>query len=110
MMTFLIFFTLPYIFTFVSWGSSFLGALNFRLGSQNPVSSCRGTISTCHNPALLIESAFEWLSLAICISNYNSVSNEFLHFGDSSKSGGPCRGAVGTCLNPALDRLIVEIY
>src|SRR6266516_1044765 len=89
MMTFLIFFTLPYIFTFVSWGSSFLGALKFRLGSQNPVSPCRGTISTCHNTALLIESTFEWLSLAICISNYNSVNNEFLRFGNLSKYGSP---------------------
>src|SRR6266516_7508491 len=67
----------------------FLVVLNFRLGPQNLGSPCRGIISTCHNPAVLIERAFEWLSLAICISNYNSVNNEFLHFGDSSKSGGP---------------------
>src|SRR6266516_2981798 len=72
---FTIYFYLRFMGPLVSWAPKFRAP-------------CRGTISTCHNHSLIVSRpTFESLSLAIFISNYNSVNNKFLSFGGPSKSG-----------------------
>src|SRR6266516_7310516 len=81
------FYFVTYIFTFVSWGPKFPSGAP-KIPGPSAAAPLAHTITL---PCILIVNrpTFESLSLAICISNYNSVNNIFISFGDSSKSGGP---------------------